>query len=158
MNCSDILGCLKAYVSEKILNRHCLSLSLSADLCIHFYWLSQLRQASHRKMIQSSALRLRLWLCHLKMSSDNQAFRARGGGVGENWWHYLWTAPQYRICLISSIIPGWMMCVLNIGHGHCSIGDPVVDDCVHGNCHRIASQHLHKVQGGQRWKEQSQNI
>ena len=37
------------------------SLSLIADLCIHSYWLSWLRQASHRKMIQSSALRLRLW-------------------------------------------------------------------------------------------------
>ena len=35
-----------------------LSLSLSADLCIHSYWLSQLKQASHRKMIQSSTLRL----------------------------------------------------------------------------------------------------
>ena len=50
----------KAYVSEEILNWHCLSLSLNADLCIHFYWLSRLRQASHRKMIQSSVLRLRL--------------------------------------------------------------------------------------------------
>ena len=40
----------------KILKR----LSLSADLCIHFYWLSRLRQASHRKIIQKSALRLRL--------------------------------------------------------------------------------------------------
>ena len=28
---------LKAYVSEEILNWHCLSLSLNADLCIHFY-------------------------------------------------------------------------------------------------------------------------
>ena len=34
----------------------CLSLSLSADLCIHSYWLSWLRQASQGKMIQSSAL------------------------------------------------------------------------------------------------------
>ena len=42
----------------KILKR--LSLSLNADLCIHSYWLSRLRQASQRKMIQSSALRLRL--------------------------------------------------------------------------------------------------
>ena len=41
----------------KILKR----LSLNADLCIHSYWLSRLRQASHRKMIQSSALRIRLW-------------------------------------------------------------------------------------------------
>ena len=65
---------LKAYVSEEILNWHCLSLSLNADLCIHFYWLSRLRQASHRKMIQSSALRLRLWLCHFKISSDTPAF------------------------------------------------------------------------------------
>ena len=31
-------------------------LSLNADFCIHFYWLSQLRQPSQRKMIQSSAL------------------------------------------------------------------------------------------------------
>ena len=36
-------------------------LSLSADLCIHSYWLSWLRQASHRKMIRSLTLRLRLW-------------------------------------------------------------------------------------------------
>ena len=35
------------------------SLSLSAYLCIHFYWLSWLRLASHRTMIQSSTLRLR---------------------------------------------------------------------------------------------------
>ena len=55
---------LKAYVSEEILSWH----SLSADLCIHFYCLSQLRQASQRKIIQSSALRLRLWLglCQFK--------------------------------------------------------------------------------------------
>ena len=36
-----------------------LCFSLSADLCIYSYWLSRLRQASHRKMIQSSALRLK---------------------------------------------------------------------------------------------------
>ena len=43
-----ILGSkLKAYVCEEILNWHCLS--LNADLCIHFYWPSRLRQASHRK-------------------------------------------------------------------------------------------------------------
>ena len=65
---------LKAYVSEEILNWHCLSLSLNADLCIHFYWLSRLRQASHRKMIQISALKLRLWLCHFKISSDTSGF------------------------------------------------------------------------------------
>ena len=47
---------LKAYASEEILNWHCLSLSPNADLCIHFYWLSQLRQVSHRKTIQGSAL------------------------------------------------------------------------------------------------------
>ena len=58
-----------------ILNWHCLSLSLNADLCIHFYWLSRLRQASHIKMIQSSALSLRLWLCHFKISSDTSALR-----------------------------------------------------------------------------------
>ena len=33
---------------------------LSLSLCIHFYWLSWLRLASHRKLIQNSALRLRL--------------------------------------------------------------------------------------------------
>ena len=64
---------LKAYVSEEILSWHCLSLILNADLCIHFYWLSRLRQASHRKMIQNLALRL--WLCHFKISSDTSAFR-----------------------------------------------------------------------------------
>ena len=62
----------KAYVSEEILNWYCLSLSLNADRCIHFYWLSRLRQARHRKMIQSSALRL--WLCHFKIFSDTSAF------------------------------------------------------------------------------------
>ena len=46
-------------VFVKILKR--LSLSLSANLCNHYYWLCWLRQASHRKMIQSSALRPRLW-------------------------------------------------------------------------------------------------
>ena len=35
---------------------------------------SRLRQASQRKMIQSSALRLRLWLFHFKIFSDNPAF------------------------------------------------------------------------------------
>ena len=40
------------YLSEDILNWHCLSLSLNANLCIHFYWLSRLRQASHRKMVK----------------------------------------------------------------------------------------------------------
>ena len=35
-------------------------LGFSAYLCIYFYWLSWLRQASHRKLIQNSALRLRL--------------------------------------------------------------------------------------------------
>ena len=63
---------LKAYVSEEILNWHCLS--LNTDVWILFYWLSRLRQANHRQMIQSSALRLRLWLCHFKISSDTQAF------------------------------------------------------------------------------------
>ena len=55
------LKIVKAYESEEILNWHCFSLSLNANLCIHFYWLSRLRQASHRKIIQSSALRQRLW-------------------------------------------------------------------------------------------------
>ena len=54
---------LKAYVSEEILNWHCLS--LNADLCIHFYWPSRLRQASHRNMIQRSRLRLCLFVCLL---------------------------------------------------------------------------------------------
>ena len=39
----------KAYVSEVILNRHCLSLSLNADLCIHFYWLSKKSQKNYSK-------------------------------------------------------------------------------------------------------------
>ena len=51
---------LKAFVSNEILNWHCLSLSPNADLCFHLYWLSRMGQASHRKIIQSSALRLRL--------------------------------------------------------------------------------------------------
>ena len=51
---------LKAYVSEKILSLLSLRHSLSADICIHFHCLTSLRQASHRKMIQSSALRQRL--------------------------------------------------------------------------------------------------
>ena len=47
-------------------------LSLSADLCIHSYWLSQLRQASHRKMIQSSALwRFKILTCPLLKTSKN---------------------------------------------------------------------------------------
>ena len=46
----------------------------NADLCIHFYWLSWLRQASHRKMIQRAVLKLRLWLCHFKISLDTSAF------------------------------------------------------------------------------------
>ena len=66
----SLIRTLKAYLSEEILNCHSLSLSLNADLCIHFYWLSRLRQASYRKKIQSSALTLRLWLCHFKISSD----------------------------------------------------------------------------------------
>jgi hypothetical protein len=61
----------KAYVSEEILNWH--SRSLSADICIHFYCLSWLRQASQRKMIQSSFLRLRL--SQFKISPDAPAYR-----------------------------------------------------------------------------------
>ena len=61
---------IKAYVSEEILNWHCLSLSLNADFCIHFYWLSQLRQANHQKMIQSSAL------CQFKISWNTPALRS----------------------------------------------------------------------------------
>ena len=59
-------------LSEGILSCH--SLSLNADLCIHFYWLSQQSQVSHRQMIQNSALKLRLWLCHFKISKDTPAF------------------------------------------------------------------------------------
>ena len=62
---------LKAYVSEEVLNWH--SLSLSSDLCIYFYCLSRLRQVSQRKMIQSSALRLRL--SQFKISSDTPALK-----------------------------------------------------------------------------------
>ena len=51
---------LKAHVSEEILKWPSLSCSLSADLCIHFYCLSQLKQARQRKIIHSSALILRL--------------------------------------------------------------------------------------------------
>ena len=54
---------------NKIQNR---SFGLNADLWIHFYWLSRLRQASHRNMIQSSALRQRL--CQFKIPSDTPAF------------------------------------------------------------------------------------
>ena len=54
----DVTTSVLRTVFVKILKRLSLSLSLSADLCIHSYWLSQLKQASHRKMIQSSALRL----------------------------------------------------------------------------------------------------
>ena len=61
---------IKAYVSEEILNWHCLSLSLNADFCIHFYWLSQLRQANHRKIILSSAL------CQFKISWNTPALRS----------------------------------------------------------------------------------
>ena len=68
-NCSSTANCiwvhsllewickwLKNLVSEETLNWQ----SPSADLCIHFYCLSELRQASQRKMIQSSAIRQRL--------------------------------------------------------------------------------------------------
>ena len=44
---------VKVYVSKEILNWR----SLRADICIHFYCLSWLRQASKTKMIQSSALK-----------------------------------------------------------------------------------------------------
>ena len=50
-------GKQKAYVSENFLNWH--GLSVSADFCIHFYGLNRLRQASQRKKIESSALRLK---------------------------------------------------------------------------------------------------
>ena len=63
-------GCLKAYVSAKILNWHSLRHSHSAEICIHFYCLSWLRQARQRKMIQKSALWLCLRLCQFKISWD----------------------------------------------------------------------------------------
>ena len=56
-------------VFVKILER--LSLNLNADLCIHSHWISQLRQASHRKMIQSSALRLKPSLSMKILSINN---------------------------------------------------------------------------------------
>ena len=64
---------LKACMYEEILNWH--SLSLNDDLCIIFYWLSRLSQASHRKMIQSSALRQRLWLCQFKICKMFNSFQ-----------------------------------------------------------------------------------
>ena len=69
--CFDQLKILLFFLSKlkEILNWH----SLSADLCIRFYCLSWLRQASQRKMIQSSALRLRL--SQFKIYSDAPAFR-----------------------------------------------------------------------------------
>ena len=45
---------LKSYVSGEIL----FCFSRSADLCIHFYWLSLVRQAINRKIIQSIVIRL----------------------------------------------------------------------------------------------------
>ena len=79
-NCSSTANCiwvhsllewickwLKNLVSEETLNWQ----SPSADLCIHFYCLSELRQASQRKMIQSSALRI----SHFKISSDIPALQ-----------------------------------------------------------------------------------
>ena len=37
------------------------------------------------------------------------------------------------------------MSVLNIGHRHCGIGNPVVDNSIDRNCHWVLGQHL--VQG-----------
>ena len=67
---------LKANVSQKILNWHSLRHSHSAEICIHFYCLSWLRQARQRKMIQSSALWLCLGLCQFKISWDTEALRS----------------------------------------------------------------------------------
>ena len=61
---------LKANVSQEILNWHSLRHSHSAEICIHFYCLSWLRQARQRKMIQNSALWLCLRLCQFKISWD----------------------------------------------------------------------------------------
>ena len=74
-NSIDLFFCLpyacfgkqKTDVSEEILSWY--TLSLSADLYIHFHCLSWLRQAFWRKMIQSSAIRLILWLSQFKISS-----------------------------------------------------------------------------------------
>ena len=91
-NCSSTANCiwvhsllewickwLKNLVSEETLNWQ----SPSADLCIHFYCLSQLRHASQKEMIQSSALTLRLWLCQFKISLDNPAFNEKHLGFSK---------------------------------------------------------------------------
>ena len=70
---------LKAYLSEEILNW--LSLSLSAELCIHFYSLSQLRQASQRKMIQCLALRLSLRLSRFFLISGKIMIKTNLGNL-----------------------------------------------------------------------------
>ena len=69
-------------VKEKWFNVQLLVAKLGAQHCnliseysfIRYLRVSRLRQASQRKMIQSSALRLRLWLCQFKISLDNPAF------------------------------------------------------------------------------------
>ena len=73
---------LKTAVSEEILNN--LSFS-AAELCIHFHWLNRLRQASHRKMIQSSALRLRLW-CFKILTCPLLEYRAKNTNSEIDYW------------------------------------------------------------------------
>ena len=65
---------VKTNVSQEILSWHSLRHSHSADICIHFYCLSWLRQARQRKMIQKSALWLCLRLCQFKIFADTWAF------------------------------------------------------------------------------------
>ena len=69
------LSFLKANISQKILNWHSLRHSHSAEICIHFYCLSWLKQARQIKMLQNSALWLCLRLCQFKISWDTQALR-----------------------------------------------------------------------------------
>ena len=106
---------LKAYVSEEILNSLSHSLSLSADLCIHFYWLSWLRQASHRKRIQSAALRLRLWLRLFIISSDTPEFSSKCETM-QRLHHYPWD----DVILQDAILEEEICCDQDGKISHCS--------------------------------------
>ena len=74
----------------------CLSLSLSAYLCIDIYWLSWLGLASHRKLIQNAALRLRrfkILTCPLLLDSlriSLESFRSFRGLLPH------WPAPPQK--------------------------------------------------------------
>ena len=35
-----------------------------------------------------------------------------------------------------------MIGILHIGNGHGGIGDPEVDNCIHGHCHTVSCQDL----------------